>query len=102
VLLFLFCLIPLLVTSALFARNIRLLLTRNPEITTPANTLTYPTLLITSSNFITAAMNFPEQMRPLVHDLRVENVTGGHWLQLEKPDEVNKILEEFMTEKRQV
>ena len=39
-------------------------------------------------------------MRPLVPDLKVENVNGGHWLQLEKPDEVNKILEEFMVEKR--
>ena len=47
-------------------------------------------------------MNFPEQMRPLVPDLKVENVNGGHWLQLEKADEVNKILEEFMEEKRLV
>ncbi len=39
-------------------------------------------------------------MRPLVLDLKVENVSGGHWLQLEKADEVNKILEEFMEEKR--
>lgn len=41
-------------------------------------------------------------MRPLVPDLRVENVNGGHWLQLERADEVNKILEDFMEEKRLV
>lgn len=35
-------------------------------------------------------------MRPFVPDLKVETVNGGHWLQLEKEDEVNKILEEFI------
>ncbi|OAA63647.1 Epoxide hydrolase-like protein [Niveomyces insectorum RCEF 264] len=73
------------------------------KITTPAHTLTHPTLLIASTKYaITVAINYPEQMRPLVSDLRVENVTGGHWLQLEQADEVNKILEEFITEKRQI
>jgi soluble epoxide hydrolase / lipid-phosphate phosphatase len=57
-------------------------------------------LLIASTNFITVTVNFPEQMRPLVPDLKVENLDGGHWLQLEKADEVNKILEEFIEEKR--
>lgn len=39
-------------------------------------------------------------MRLLVPDLKVENVDGGHWLQLEKADEVNRILEDFMEEKQ--
>jgi soluble epoxide hydrolase/lipid-phosphate phosphatase len=57
-------------------------------------------LLIASTDYIiTVAINYPEQMRPLVPDLKVENVKGGHWLHLEKPDEVNKILEEFLEEK---
>ncbi len=83
--------------------NFRILLIYNTEIPTPAHTLTHPTLLITSTSyFITVTINFPEQMRPLVPDLKVENVTGGHWLQLEKADEVNKMLEVFMEEKRPV
>jgi pimeloyl-ACP methyl ester carboxylesterase len=57
----------------------------------------HPTLLIASTNVITAAMDIPEQMRPFVADLTVEQVAGGHWLQLEKPDEVNEILDKFVT-----
>lgn len=69
----------------------------------PAHTLSHPTLLIASTGyFITVTVNFAEQMQPLVPDLKVESVDGGHWLQLEKADEVNKILEEFMEEKRLV
>ena len=41
-------------------------------------------------------------MRPHVPDLKVEKVNGGHWLQLEKADEVNKILDKFVEEKRRV
>jgi soluble epoxide hydrolase/lipid-phosphate phosphatase len=83
--------------------NFRILLICNTEIPTPAHTLSHPTLLISSTdNVITVTANFAEQMRPLVPDLKVERVSGGHWLQLEKADEVNKILDEFMEEKRQV
>ncbi|KAF5602508.1 epoxide hydrolase [Fusarium pseudocircinatum] len=67
------------------------------NITTAVHALTHPTLLIASTNVITAAMNIPEQMRPFVPDLTVEQVSGGHWLQLEKPDEVNDILDKFVT-----
>ena len=81
----------------------RILLIYNTEIPTPARSLTHPTLLIASTSYvITVTINYPELMRPLVPDLKVENVNGGHWLQLEKADEVNKILEEFIEEKRQV
>ncbi|KAJ4095033.1 hypothetical protein NW761_005495 [Fusarium oxysporum] len=65
------------------------------KITTAAHVLTHPTLLIASTNVITATMNIPEQMLPFVPDLIVEQVAGGHWLQLEKPDEVNEILDKF-------
>ena len=72
----------------------------NSEIPTDARTLTHPAMLIASTNyFITVTINFPELMRPQVPDLKVENVNGGHWLQLERADEVNRILEEFMKEK---
>jgi soluble epoxide hydrolase / lipid-phosphate phosphatase len=70
-----------------------------PEIPTHAHTLTHPTLLLASTGYVmTVAVNYPEQMRPLVPDLRVERVTGGHWLQLERADEVNRILEGFVEE----
>lgn len=73
------------------------------KIPASAHILTHPTLLIASTNyFITATVNFPEQMRPFVPDLKVETVNGGHWLQLEKPDEVNRILDGFMGEKHLV
>ncbi|KIW24242.1 uncharacterized protein PV07_09970 [Cladophialophora immunda] len=73
------------------------------EIPTPAHTLTHPTLLIASTGyFITVTVDFPAIMRPLVPDLRVETVHGGHWLQLERADEVNGILEAFVQEKRPV
>jgi soluble epoxide hydrolase/lipid-phosphate phosphatase len=63
--------------------------------------LTHPTLLIASTGYIiTVTINYPAQMRPLVPDFKVENVDGGHWLQLEKADEVNKILEKFLEEKQ--
>ncbi|KAK5048176.1 hypothetical protein LTR84_005846 [Exophiala bonariae] len=59
--------------------------------------LMHPTLLIASTNyFITVTINFAEQMRLLVPNLRVETVTGGHWLQLERVDEVNTILNNFL------
>ncbi|KAF1854452.1 hypothetical protein Lal_00002598 [Lupinus albus] len=48
------------------------------EIATDAHILTHPTLLIASTNVITAAMDIPEQMRPFVADLTVEQVAGGH------------------------
>ena len=51
---------------------------------------------------MTVTINYPEQMRPLAPDLKVEHVDGGHWLQLEKADEVNKILGEFMEGQRLV
>lgn len=83
--------------------SLRILLTRNAEIPTSAHTLTHPTLLIASTSYIiTVTVNFAEQMRPFVPDLKVENVNGGHWLQLEKPDEVNKIMEEFVEAKRSI
>ncbi|KAF4441405.1 epoxide hydrolase [Fusarium acutatum] len=46
------------------------------NITTDAYILAHPTLLIASTNVITAAMNIPEKMRPFVPDLTVEQVTG--------------------------
>ncbi len=58
-----------------------------------------PTLLITAANDYIAIPSMQEQgMRPYVKNLKVESVDTGHWLQLEKPDEVNQTLERFFTE----
>lgn len=54
-----------------------------------------PTLLINSSNFITKTADFPSQMKPLVPNLKNEFTNCGHWIQLEQPDAVNKMLQEF-------
>ena len=35
-----------------------------------------------------------ENTRPLIDNLSVRDVASSHWLQLEKPNELNKILEE--------
>lgn len=37
-------------------------------------------------------------MRPHVRDLKVVIVDAGHWLQLQKSDDVNKIIKEFLEE----
>jgi len=34
-------------------------------------------------------------MKPLVPNLKLENMDCGHWMQIEHPDEVNRMLEEF-------
>ena len=54
------------------------------------------TLLISSANFITVSGDFPSQMKPNVPDLTVEKLECGHWIQLEKADEINGILEKFL------
>lgn len=37
-----------------------------------------------------------QEMKALVDDLRVETLRTGHWVQLEIPDEVNRLLGDFM------
>lgn len=55
-----------------------------------------PTLLITCSQDPLAIAAMQEgAMRPFVKNLQVETVDTGHWLQLEKADEVNGFLKAF-------
>ncbi|KAL3424069.1 epoxide hydrolase [Phlyctema vagabunda] len=60
-----------------------------------AHILHRPTLLFTSHNFITVAGNPAEQMKPLVSDFTTKEINSGHWIQREKADEVNSILQDF-------
>lgn len=58
-----------------------------------------PTLLITASKDYIAIPAMQEQgMRPFFKNLTVESVETGYWLQLEKPDEINQMLEKFFQE----
>ena len=58
-----------------------------------------PTLLISAEKDLIAITAMQEQgMRPFVKDLRVETVDCGHWLQLEKPNEINRLLGKFFEE----
>lgn len=66
------------------------------EIPQEAVILKQPTLLITSTNFISLVARFDEQMKPVVPDLTVEKIDAGHWIMIQKPDEVNGALEKFL------
>ena len=55
-----------------------------------------PTLLVTCSKDPVGHPDLAEAgTRPFVKNLQVKQVDTGHWLQLEKPDEVNQILKDF-------
>jgi pimeloyl-ACP methyl ester carboxylesterase len=41
-------------------------------------------------------MDYPKQMAPFVPELEVKRIEAGHWLQLERPDEVNECLHDFI------
>lgn len=71
------------------------MLTIHTALPQDARVIKQPTLLITSSNFISQASDFPAQMKPVVPNLKVEKQNTGHWIMLEEPDETNRILEEF-------
>ncbi|KAG4430757.1 hypothetical protein IFR05_013758 [Cadophora sp. M221] len=54
--------------------------------------LQQPTLLITTTNFISASADFENQMKPYAPKLEVAKLESGHWVMLERKDEVNEIL----------
>ena len=55
-----------------------------------------PTLLVTCSKDPVGAPAVAEAAtRPFVKNLQVKQIDTGHWLQLEKPDEVNQMLKDF-------
>ncbi|KAK0118184.1 hypothetical protein ONS95_012489 [Cadophora gregata] len=57
--------------------------------------LQQPTLLITTTNFISASADFANQMKPYAPKLEVEKLESGHWVMLERKDEVNELLGKF-------
>lgn len=56
-----------------------------------------PTLLVTCGlDYIGVPALQEGGMRPWVKDLKVVELESGHWVQIEKADEVNEILENFI------
>ena len=59
--------------------------------------LQVPALLVTcTKDYIAVPMMQEGLMRPWVKDLVVKEIDSGHFVQVEKADEVNKTLEEFI------
>lgn len=55
-----------------------------------------PTLLLAGKHWITATADFPAQMEKSTKDLSVEVVDAGHWIMLERPEETNVLMDEFI------
>ncbi len=69
------------------------------DIPTGQAQLNKPVLLITATKDAVGLASLAEGgTRPYAPDLRVKPVEAGHWVQLEKKDETNAILEEFFLE----
>ncbi|KAG4420888.1 hypothetical protein IFR04_005972 [Cadophora malorum] len=69
--------------------------TDEKEIPEANHILQQPTLLINTTNFISATADFANQMKPYAPKLEVEKLESGHWVMLEKRDEVNGLLRAF-------
>lgn len=54
--------------------------------------------ILCSRDFICIPAMQEEAMRPHIQNMKIVTVDAGHWLQLQKPDEVNGTLKEFLEE----
>jgi len=58
-----------------------------------------PVLLMTATQDRICIASIQEALtKPHAEDLRIESVDAGHWVQLEKPEETNSLLESFFEE----
>lgn len=55
-----------------------------------------PTLFIGATNDVVIALQYIEAMRPLVSNLTLHMLDCGHWTQQERPDEVNRLILEWL------
>ena len=61
------------------------------------NSIEQPTLLLTCRDDPVGVPVLQEAgTKPFVRNLKIKQVDTGHWLQLERPDEVNNILIDFL------
>ncbi len=56
-----------------------------------------PTLFIGAENDVLISPEHIEGMKPFVPDLEIHSLSCGHWTQQEKPEEVNRILVDWLT-----
>ena len=56
-----------------------------------------PTLFIGAENDVLISPENIEGMKPFVPDLKIHTLDCGHWTQQERPDEVNRILIDWLT-----
>lgn len=52
-------------------------------------------LVLCTKDYVAIPATQEEGMRPFAKDMEVESLESGHWVQLEKADEVNEILKKF-------
>jgi len=56
-----------------------------------------PTLIIWGENDLALDKKLPEMTKPFVDNLKIEFIPGGnHFIQVDKPNEVNKLIESFI------
>ncbi len=55
-----------------------------------------PTLFIGAHNDVVIGLEFIEGMKPLVSDLTIHMLDCGHWTQQERPDEVNRLILDWL------
>jgi len=56
-----------------------------------------PTMFIGAENDVLISPEHIEGMKPFVRDLQIHRLNCGHWTQQEKPEEVNRILVDWLT-----
>ena len=56
-----------------------------------------PTLFIGAMNDVVVPLQHIEGMKPLVTDLTMHMLDCGHWTQQERPDEVNRLIVDWLS-----
>ena len=59
-----------------------------------------PTLFLGATNDVLISLQHIEGMKPLVNDLTMHMLDCGHWTQQERPDEVNKLVIDWLVQRR--
>jgi pimeloyl-ACP methyl ester carboxylesterase len=60
-------------------------------------TVDIPTLFIGAANDVVVPLQHVEAMKPLVHNLTMHMLDCGHWTQQERPDDVNRLIVDWLS-----